>query len=252
MTIEESLDSGKERKGLKFLGGFLGWFIINTLIFTLMHLPEINSSRPYYGRNPYSMDWGILWLLVLLANIIVLTVLITLKSTRMIAFGVVSALAVNFAISMLFLTTTDAYCFVPVTYPVYGKPATQVPGIRVQPTNAPANQDPIGFHDGNAGTVGSSQCTAFGWATDPDNRKSDLFVRVLSDGEEVSKVIAGTYRPDLNVAGGCPGGTCAFEFRLENLISANEEHIIKVQAQDAQTGEWTTLKNSSKILKCLK
>jgi hypothetical protein len=100
--------------------------------------------------------------------------------------------------------------------------------------------------------VGSSQCTAFGWTTDPDDRKSDLFVRVLSDGKEVAKHIAGAYRPDLTGEGGCPGGTCGFEFKLGGLISDNEEHIIKVQAQDAQTGEWTTLNNSSKILKCLK
>ena len=251
---EESLDQEKKKKWLKFLGGFLGWFIINTLIFALLHLPEVNSQRPYYGRDVYSLDWGILWLLVLLVNIIALTVLVTIKTTRIIALGVVSALAVNFAISMLFLTTTDAYCFVPVTYPVYSKQPTARPVdvIQVQPKNEPTNQDPIGFHDGNSGTVGSTQCTAFGWATDPDDRKSDLFVRVLSDGKEVAKKIASSYRPDLNVPDGCPGGTCGYEFKLGSLISADEEHFIQVQAQDAQTGEWISLNKSPKKLKCLK
>jgi len=242
----EDLRSEKFQKTLKFVVGFLGWFAINTLVYALINLG---------GRTRYLGYDIILWAFVLLVNLVMLTVLATLKKTRWIALGVLSALAVNFAVSILFLSASDAYCFIPVTYPVY---PSRPSGIFARPTPfkartaVPVNKKPIGFHDGNEGTVGSNNCVAFGWTTDPDNRKSDLFVRVLADGEEVTKVIAGAYRPDLNVPNGCPGGTCGFSIDLKYLITTNEEHFIQVQAQDAQTGEWTSLSNSPKKLECYK
>jgi hypothetical protein len=247
MDLEEDHPKSETwHKLLMFLGGFLGWFLINTLIYAILNL---GHNGRYLGYS------GLFWVIVLFVNIVVLTVLATLKKTRWIAFGIVGAMALNFMISTAFLSTQDAACFIPVTYPIY---PSKSPVIRPRPTvdkartAVPVNKNPIGFHDGNGGIVGGSHCVAFGWTTDPDDRNIDLTVRVLSDGEELVRQVAKAYRSDLNVANGCPGGFCGFEIKLGDLIADGEPHYINVQAQDAQTGGWTSLSNSPKKLTCLK
>lgn len=93
----------------------MGWFIINTTIFAFLNLPD--------SHNRYPEDLLLLWILVLLGNLIVLTVLIILKQTRWVALGIISALALNYVIAIVFLSATDANCFMPVTYPVYNTKA---------------------------------------------------------------------------------------------------------------------------------
>lgn len=110
---------------------------------------------------------------------------------------------------------------------------------------------PEGFHDAAEGTQSLFFCVAEGWATDPNDRSTDLKVRVLSDGVEVAQTIAGVFRQDLDDAGICTGGTCGFRVSLWGLISSDTDHSIMVQAQDAQTGEWTNLNNTPKTLNCI-
>ena len=110
---------------------------------------------------------------------------------------------------------------------------------------------PEGFHDSSEGTQGPFSCLAEGWAADPNDRALDLNVRILSDGVEVAQTVAGTFRPDLEEAGVCPGGTCSFSVNLLSLISLDTDHSIVVQAQDAQSGEWVDLSNTPKILNCI-
>jgi len=109
---------------------------------------------------------------------------------------------------------------------------------------------PEGFHDGVDGLHHQSSCVAEGWAADPNERNIDLTVRILSDGVEVAQTVAGAFRPDLEEAGVCPGGTCSFSIDLWNLISRDTDHSITVQAQDAQTAEWVDLSETPRTLHC--
>ena len=113
------------------------------------------------------------------------------------------------------------------------------------------NTLPEGFHESHfEGSQNQFSCFAGGWAADPDDRTMDLNVRILSDGVEVAQTVAGTFRLDLEEAGVCQGGTCLFSVDLWGLISPDVDHVIPVQAQDAQTGEWVDLSNTPKTLNC--
>lgn len=112
------------------------------------------------------------------------------------------------------------------------------------------NALPVGFHDGSAGTQNQFSCLAEGWAVDPNDRNADLNVRILSDGMEVAQTVADTFRPDLEEAGECPGGTCSFSIDLWGLISPGTDHLITVQAQDAQTGEWADVGGTPRTVNC--
>ena len=218
--------SETKRKWLKFLGGFMGWFLVSTWAFALADT----------GSNEG------LWLIYLPVNVVAMVALAFWNRTKWISLGIVSAMAVNFFIALLIRPTYEAFCFVPVTYPRF--PARTV----TQPT--PVGRPPVGYHDGNAGRVNQANCAAFGWAVDPDNRDKDVNVRVLSDGEAAAQTVANAYRPDLNVPDGCPGGTCGFRIELWRLISHDAQHIVRVEAQDVQTGAWKDLSATPKTLVC--
>jgi hypothetical protein len=52
------------------------------------------------------------------------------------------------------------------------------------------NTLPEGFHDGSDGQQNQFSCSAYGWVTDPDDRRIDLSLRILSDGIEVVQAAA--------------------------------------------------------------
>src|SRR5688500_1579092 len=112
------------------------------------------------------------------------------------------------------------------------------------------NTLPEGFHDNFEGTQNQFSCFAEGWAADPDDRALDLNIRIFSDGVEVAQTVAGTFRQDLEDAGVCQDGTCSFSIDLWGLVSPEVNHLITVQAQDAQTGEWVNLSNTPRTLNC--
>lgn len=113
------------------------------------------------------------------------------------------------------------------------------------------NTLPEGYHESHfEGSQNQFSCFAVGWAADPDDRNIDLNVRIFSDGVEVAQTVAGTFRQDLEDAGVCQDGTCFFSIDLWGLISPDVDHLITVQAQDAQTGEWTNLIDTPRILNC--
>jgi hypothetical protein len=113
--------------------------------------------------------------------------------------------------------------------------------------SAKANLQPEGQHDGIDGTVNAAGCSAFGWAVDPDNRNRDLQVRILSDGSLVATTTADLLREDVEA---CTGGTCGFGVNLWGLISAGEEHQIRVQAYDVESKTWVDLSGTPKSLTC--
>ena len=112
------------------------------------------------------------------------------------------------------------------------------------------NTLPDGHHDNFGGTQNQFFCRAEGWAADPDDRSLHLNIRIFSDDVEVAQTVADTFRSDLADAGVCTDGTCSFSVNLWSLISPDVDHLITVQAQDAQTGEWSDVYDTPKTLNC--
>lgn len=108
---------------------------------------------------------------------------------------------------------------------------------------------PDGFHDYSGGDVPDYSCNAGGWAVDPDDRATDLWIEVNVDGEPL-ETWAGEYRSDLNELGWCLDGSCGYNLDLWPLISHYEDHMVTVYAQDIPSGDWVRLDNSPKPLAC--
>jgi hypothetical protein len=135
-------------------------------------------------------------------------------------------------------------------------PSTKVQGsvqiYKVPNTNLEEiiNIPPEGHHDNFTGSQNQFFCRAEGWAADANDLAADLNIRIFSDGLEVAQDVAGTFRQDLQDAGVCVDGTCSFSVDLWGLISIDTDHLITVQAQDAQTGEWVDLFDTPRTLNC--
>ena len=96
-------------KWLLFAAGLLGWYLVNGLIWLMM------LRSPFY---PGWLDtYGFPNLILLPLNLIILVVLAIIKRTRMIAFGILAALALNIVISLVIGLQGNAWCFVPFFIP---------------------------------------------------------------------------------------------------------------------------------------
>lgn len=112
------------------------------------------------------------------------------------------------------------------------------------------NATPIGFHDGNEGTVPTYECGAFGWAVDPDDRGARLTVRILVDGVETISGVADVLREDLIASGDSPDGFAGFGFDLRDVVRPIVTHEIRAQARDNETGEWFDLEATPRTMRC--
>lgn len=106
-----------------------------------------------------------------------------------------------------------------------------------------------GYHDNYSGDVSAGSCYARGWVRQNEVTNKDLYVRVLSDGNQMAAGWANAYRSDLTSI--CTGGTCSYAFNLWNLISHDGTHTIRVQAQNPYSGGWFDLTGTPKSLRCL-
>ena len=92
---------GKFRITWLFVAGFLGWFLVSWLLFLL-----------------FDKDFGTLFvfgLAIIPINLIVLALL--LKFQRQAGLGMLSAVAANLLISMIFQLWMNATCFIPFFVP---------------------------------------------------------------------------------------------------------------------------------------
>jgi dipeptidyl aminopeptidase/acylaminoacyl peptidase len=108
---------------------------------------------------------------------------------------------------------------------------------------------PSGFHFGNGGQVHSQDCIAIGVAFDLDDTTRNLQVRILSDGELVSTVLADIYIE--GAEGFCEGGDCIFIANLWELITPVDYHEITAQAYDVETDEWYNLEGTPLSMSCV-
>jgi hypothetical protein len=136
-----------------------------------------------------------------------------------------------------------------ITVPAFDLETESWMELRTTPKYLACWSYPEGYHDGNEGNVDSSNCSAFGWAADPDDRGRDLRIRILADDDPdpVATTVANLFRGDVSA---CKGGTCGFSVDLWGLISAGETHQITVQAFDLETSSWVDLGATPKDLAC--
>jgi len=87
------------RKWLLFAVGFLGWYLVNGLIWLIL----LRAS----GSNGFEN------LLICPANGILLVILGINRPTRFVALGILVALAANFVISIIAGLVFNAQCFIP-------------------------------------------------------------------------------------------------------------------------------------------
>lgn len=92
----------KWEKSGRFAAGFLGWYLVNGLIWLLFSGGSLNGEGAL-----------ILNFLIFPLNVIALLIFAFNRSTRFFALGLLGALAVNFVISLVIGLQFNAMCFIP-------------------------------------------------------------------------------------------------------------------------------------------
>lgn len=95
------------KAGEVFMGLF-GWYAVNGITWFLL-LPPSRSSY----QNSYGMEIALFSMGLIPFNMIFLMILGSMPRTRMIALGILIAIALNFLLSLLLGMTMNAYCFIP-------------------------------------------------------------------------------------------------------------------------------------------
>ena len=90
----------------QFVGGFLGWFLVNGAFYWIT----------YGGMNQTTQPSGLLCV-ILPANIIAFVILIAIKKTRQVGWGMLSAIGLNMLISIMIGSILNAMCLVPFYFP---------------------------------------------------------------------------------------------------------------------------------------
>jgi hypothetical protein len=109
MDSEKSDDTPTNKdKIVDFFIGFIGWYVVNVTVWFFL-------SGGRFGELHGERALGVF--LTFPANLFILLLLVAIKSTRRIALGVLSALALNFMVSMIISANTSAFCFVPFVFP---------------------------------------------------------------------------------------------------------------------------------------
>ena len=95
-------------KGIEVVVGMFGWYVVNGITWFLFLPPSRSSLQGGYGAEIDIFSLGLIPF-----NIIFLMILGSIPRTRMIALGILMALALNFLISLLLGMTMNAFCFIP-------------------------------------------------------------------------------------------------------------------------------------------
>jgi len=87
-----------------FLIGFFGWYVINGLIWLVFGNPNQSESAIFVN------------LFVFPVNLLALILFLIIRRTRRMGFGILTALAVNFVISLVLGLFLNGACFIPFFY----------------------------------------------------------------------------------------------------------------------------------------
>lgn len=94
------------RKWAYFAIGFIGWYLVNGLLFLLLGaklgFSDLTNEALLFVN-----------LIIFPANLIITIILTVMRSTRIIGFGILSALGLNLLISLIMGIFLKGVCFVP-------------------------------------------------------------------------------------------------------------------------------------------
>ena len=82
-----------------------------------------------------------------------------------------------------------------------------------------------------------------GWAADPASPETRVVLVVLANGAQIGRVVAGSYRPDLEEAG-IGDGRHAFDLVVPDGLAADVRHEIEVRRE----ADWSPLPGSPRVL----
>ncbi len=105
-------ESGRKFRPIwKFAAGFLGWYLVMVLLYGLM----------FRGTSSSTNDEGLIICTgsIFLLQVGVFIFVLLIKELRDIAWGMLSAIGVNFVVSLALGLSTNAVCFVPFFKPLY-------------------------------------------------------------------------------------------------------------------------------------
>jgi len=102
---------GFVRRYQQQLWGFFGWYFIHIMLWLLFGA-RIGDDLGVTGEG-----WYIINGLIFLANLFVLIVLAIIRATRKIALGILLAIGLNFAISLVMGLEYNGWCFIPFVFP---------------------------------------------------------------------------------------------------------------------------------------
>jgi len=98
------------KRCLQFAIGFLGWFTVNGLLWGAVSLIGSTSNRiPGF----LSVVPILLWCFSFPLNIAAFIVLLVFKRSRLIAWGILTAVALNILVSLILSAFQNAMCFAP-------------------------------------------------------------------------------------------------------------------------------------------
>ena len=93
-------------KRVHFAIGFIGWYVIHTAWAAVLTSSSARST---------ALD---VWILLLIGNVVVIPLLALIKNLRWLAFGALSALGLNLAVSLILGMFMNALCFAPPYIPL--------------------------------------------------------------------------------------------------------------------------------------
>ncbi len=111
---DTGLAVSKRRRWLLAGAGFIGWYIVNGLFWLIYVQFPVKDPNAIYGLSPYLN----MAMLATVINVILLIVLALIRRTRWIALGVLCALALNFAVSLVLGLSFNAFCLTPFFTPL--------------------------------------------------------------------------------------------------------------------------------------
>ena len=104
LAAEPEPEMNGKKNSILFAVGFLGWYLVNGFVWFML-APSGSVNGGQYGPIPN--------IIILPVNAIVLLILAIIRQTRQIALGILSAMVLNFFISLFFGMAYNGQCFIP-------------------------------------------------------------------------------------------------------------------------------------------
>ena len=96
--------------------GFLGWYVIHTVVWAVLF--RLGGSGAEQDMIGSIIQLFVAWPLLIVGNGVGITLMVRNKNLKLIGLGALSALGLNFAVSMILGLFLNAFCFAPPYFPL--------------------------------------------------------------------------------------------------------------------------------------